>query len=194
VKYLQILDLSLISGSLTLLVVFIVLYRLVVAGVFIFLARRIRGELSLTRSEIIWITVASLIDTVLGLFALAIIAFTRRIDVDAAKRIISRTSRDVDDAIDALSGSGDVRIENIVRDLRLIKSKLKELEEEKLIGAAQSIDMLESVQSAMFTIRDKADDIALEQDPQRRDHLIRLVEKKMDYVKSTLEKLLSFVT
>ena len=190
----QILDLSLISGSLTLLVVFIVLYRLVVAGVFIFLARRIRGELSLTRSEIIWITVASLIDTVLGLFALAIIAFTRRIDVDAAKRIISRTSRDVDDAIDALSGSGDVRIENIVRDLRLIKSKLKELEEEKLIGAAQSIDMLESVQSAMFTIRDKADDIALEQDPQRRDHLIRLVEKKMEYVKSTLEKLLSFVT
>ena len=193
-KYLQILDLSLISGSLTLLVAFIVLYRLVVAGVFIFLARRIRGELSLTRSEIIWITVASLIDTVLGLFALAIIAFTRRIDVDAAKRIISRTSRDVDDAIDALSGSGDVRIENIVRDLRLIKSKLKELEEEKLIGAAQSIDMLESVQSAIFTIRDKADDIALEQDPQRRDHLIRLVEKKMDYVKSTLEKLLSFVT
>ena len=190
----QILDLSLISGSLTLLVVFIVLYRLVVAGVFIFLARRIRGELSLTRSEIIWITVASLIDTVLGLFALAIIAFTRRIDVDAAKRIISRTSRDVDDAIDALSGSGDVRIENIVRDLRLVKSKLKELEEEKLIGAAQSIDMLESVQSAMFTIRDKADDIALEQDPQRRDHLIRLVEKKMEYVKSTLEKLLSFVT
>ena len=190
----QILDLSLISGSLTLLVAFIVLYRLVVAGVFIFLARRIRGELSLTRSEIIWITVASLIDTVLGLFALAIIAFTRRIDVDAAKRIISRTSRDVDDAIDALSGSGDVRIENIVRDLRLIKSKLKELEEEKLIGAAQSIDMLESVQSAIFTIRDKADDIALEQDPQRRDHLIRLVEKKMDYVKSTLEKLLSFVT
>ena len=190
----QILDLSLISGSLMLLVAFIVLYRLVVAGVFIFLARRIRGELSLTRSEIIWITVASLIDTVLGLFALAIIAFTRRIDVDAAKRIISRTSRDVDDAIDALSGSGDVRIENIVRDLRLIKSKLKELEEEKLIGAAQSIDMLESVQSAMFTIRDKADDIALEQDPQRRDHLIRLVEKKMDYVKSTLEKLLSFVT
>jgi len=194
VKYLQILDLSLISGSLTLLVVFIVLYRLVVAGVFIFLARRIRGELSLTRSEIIWITVASLIDTVLGLFALAIIAFTRRIDVDAAKRIISRTSRDVDDAIDALSGSGDVRIENIVRDLRLVKSKLKELEEEKLIGAAQSIDMLESVQSAMFTIRDKADDIALEQNPQRRDHLIRLVEKKMEYVKSTLEKLLSFVT
>ena len=190
----QILDLSLISGSLTLLVAFIVLYRLVVAGVFIFLARRIRGELSLTRSEIIWITVASLIDTVLGLFALAIIAFTRRIDVDAAKRIISRTSRDVDDAIDALSGSGDVRIENVVRDLRLIKSKLKELEEEKLIGAAQSIDMLESVQSAMFTIRDKADDIALEQDPQRRDHLIRLVEKKMEYVKSTLEKLLSFVT
>lgn len=190
----QILDLSLISGSLTLLVAFVVLYRLVVAGVFIFLARRIRGELSLTRSEIIWITVASLIDTVLGLFALAIIAFTRRIDVDAAKRIISRTSRDVDDAIDALSGSGDVRIENIVRDLRLIKGKLKELEEEKLIGAAQSIDMLESVQSAMFTIRDKADDIALEQDPQRRDHLIRLVEKKMDYVKSTLEKLLSFVT
>ncbi|RLE94198.1 MAG: hypothetical protein DRJ55_03025 [Thermoprotei archaeon] len=190
----QILDLSLISGSLTLLVVFIVLYRLVVAGVFIFLARRIRGELSLTRSEIIWITVASLIDTVLGLFALAIIAFTRRIDVDAAKRIISRTSRDVDDAIDALSGSGDVRIENIVRDLRLVKSKLKELEEEKLIGAAQSIDMLESVQSAMFTIRDKADDIALEQNPQRRDHLIRLVEKKMEYVKSTLEKLLSFVT
>lgn len=190
----QILDLSLISGSLTLLVAFVVLYRLVVAGVFIFLARRIRGELSLTRSEILWITVASLIDTVLGLFALAIIAFTRRIDVDAAKRIISRTSRDVDDAIDALSGSGDVRIENIVRDLRLIKGKLKELEEEKLIGAAQSIDMLESVQSAMFTIRDKADDIALEQNPQRRDHLIRLVEKKMDYVKSTLEKLLSFVT
>lgn len=190
----QILDLSLISGSLMLLVAFIVLYRLVVAGVFIFLARRIRGELSLTRSEILWITVASLIDTVLGLFALAIIAFTRRIDVDAAKRIISRTSRDVDDAIDALSGSGDVRIENIVRDLRLIKGKLKELEEEKLIGAAQSIDMLESVQSAMFTIRDKADDIALEQDPQRRDHLIRLVEKKMDHVKSTLEKLLSFVT
>ena len=190
----QILDLSLISGSLTLLVAFVVLYRLVVAGVFIFLARRIRGELSLTRSEILWMTVASLIDTVLGLFALAIIAFTRRIDVDAAKRIISRTSRDVDDAIDALSGSGDVRIENIVRDLRLIKSKLKELEEEKLIGAAQSIDMLESVQSAIFTIRDKADDIALEQDPQRRDHLIRLVEKKMDHVKSTLEKLLSFVT
>lgn len=190
----QILDLSLISGSLMLLVAFIVLYRLVVAGVFIFLARRIRGELSLTRSEILWITVASLIDTVLGLFALAIIAFTRRIDVDAAKRIISRTSRDVDDAIDALSGSGDVRIENIVRDLRLIKGKLKELGEEKLIGAAQSIDMLESVQSAMFTIRDKADDIALEQDPQRRDHLIRLVEKKMDHVKSTLEKLLSFVT
>ena len=187
-------DLEVLSGAILVVGALLILYRLLVAGVFIWLARRLKGPVNLTGSDLLWVGLASLFDTVLGLFAIAILAVTRTGNVDAAKRIIARTSGDLEEAAEILSGVENVKVKNIVRDLRLMSSKLKALTEEPAIGSPKAIELLETIQSAAFSLRDKADDLSLEEDPARIEALASLMEKKLERGKKTLSELIELLT
>jgi len=187
-------DFEILSNVAVIAAVVLLAYRLLVAAVFVWLAKRVRGPVSLSSSDLFWVGLASLFDTVLGLFAIAIVAFTRRGNVETAQRIVSRITTDLDEATDTLSGIEDVRIENIARDLKLASSKLKVLVKEPGIGSPKSIEILESIQSVAFTLRDKADDLSLETDEAKKDALASLMEKRIEKLKKALEELMEVVT
>jgi len=183
-----------LSSAVVILAAVLIAYRIVVAGVFVWLARKLKGPVNITGSDLVWVGLASLFDTVLGLFAIAILALGRTGNVEAAKRIVSRATSDLSEAADILSGREEIRVKNLVRDLRLASSKLKALTEEPAIGSPKAIEILESIQSMAFALRDKADDLSLEHDPNRVDALADLMERRMEKIKKWIEELMELVT
>ncbi|RLG54043.1 MAG: hypothetical protein DRN99_05770 [Thermoproteota archaeon] len=172
----------------------IVVYRLIVATAFCWIARKLRGEVNVTRSELATVGIASFFDTVLGLFILATLALTRKSDVDAARRIIDRVRRDLDSASDILKEDSNPRVQNIVRDLKLVSEKLSQLALEERIGEPASIELLENMQAEALAVRDKSDDISIEEAPQRKDKLVKSVEKRVERLKEDLQKLADILT
>lgn len=169
-------------------------YRLIVAVVFGALASKMRGRFSISSGEAITVAVVSFFDTVLGLFVLGMSALTKETDVKGANAIISRLKADISFVSDILYPVKDPDVENLRRDALLLGEKLTQIEEDPAVGRNDVIGVLERTERDFLYLRDKADDINLEEDATARNRLVASCRRRMEGVLEGIEKVLSLLT